>query len=109
MHRENFLKKAGIFFLTACMLISSPAMVSADSLKDAKQEKENLENALNEAKELVRFKVGYQVKSNTVRCETDKDIDRYHEFGSTVRNKKYRDLRHKRSFGTGKRRRTYTV
>ena len=35
------------------MLISSPAMVSADSLKDAKQEKENLENALNEAKELV--------------------------------------------------------
>ena len=53
MHRENFLKKAGIFFLTACMLISSPAMVSADSLKDAKQEKENLENALNEAKELV--------------------------------------------------------
>ena len=42
MHRENFLKKAGIFFLTACMLISSPAMVSADSLKDAKQEKENL-------------------------------------------------------------------
>ena len=28
-------------------------MVSADSLKDAKQEKENLENALNEAKELV--------------------------------------------------------
>lgn len=53
MHRENFLKKAGIFFLTVCMLISSPAMVSADSLKDAKQEKENLENALNEAKELV--------------------------------------------------------
>lgn len=53
MHRENFLKKAGIFFLTICMLISSPAMVSADSLKDAKQEKENLENALNEAKELV--------------------------------------------------------
>ena len=53
MHKENFLKKAGIFFLTVCMLISSPAMVSADSLKDAKQEKENLENALNEAKELV--------------------------------------------------------
>ena len=53
MHRENFLKKAGIFFLTASMLISSPAMVSEDSLKDAKQEKENLENALNEAKELV--------------------------------------------------------
>lgn len=53
MHREIFLKKAGIFFLTVCMLISSPAMVSADSLKDAKQEKENLENALNEAKELV--------------------------------------------------------
>lgn len=53
MHRESFFKKAGIFFLTVCMLISSPAMVSADSLKDAKQEKENLENALNEAKELV--------------------------------------------------------
>lgn len=53
MHRESLLKKAGIFFLTVCMLISSPAMVSADSLKDAKQEKENLENALNEAKELV--------------------------------------------------------
>lgn len=53
MHRGSFFKKAGILFLTACMLITSPAMVSADSLKDAKQEKENLENALNEAKELV--------------------------------------------------------
>lgn len=53
MHRESFLKKAGIIFLIICMLISSPAMVSADSLKDAKKEKENLENALNEAKELV--------------------------------------------------------
>lgn len=53
MHRESFFKKAGIIFLIICMLISSPAMVSADSLKDAKKEKENLENALNEAKELV--------------------------------------------------------
>lgn len=53
MQNKNWKKKAGIIFLAFTLILQIPAGASATSLEDAKQEKENLENALKEAQNLI--------------------------------------------------------
>lgn len=46
-------RKAGMLVLAAILALSHPAGIFAESLKEAQQEKENLENALKEAQDLI--------------------------------------------------------
>lgn len=53
MHNRGFWKKAGTLFLAGILVFSHPAGTAAESLKEAKQEKAELENALKEAQNLI--------------------------------------------------------
>lgn len=53
MYNRSWMKRAGILFLAVLLAVSSPADVNAGSLKEAKQEKQALEDALKEAEKLI--------------------------------------------------------
>lgn len=53
MYMRSWKKKFGMVFLALLLAIGPPVMAAAESLEDARQEKENLENSLKEAQELI--------------------------------------------------------
>lgn len=53
MGDTKWKKRAGMFFLAAMIAIAPPLRTAAKSLKEAKQEKEQLEDALKEAQTLI--------------------------------------------------------
>ncbi len=53
MYNRGWKKRAGMLFFAVLLAFSYPAGTAAEALKEAKQEKENLENALKEAQDLI--------------------------------------------------------